>query len=119
MSRLSEKCLCQTNYSVASLVRSEGTVKEAGHRGQVPVDGGQARLHVVFVTGGPGKVDVLLGLGFLGLCKGGLAPPGLLLQHELITEGDLLGQLGSNSAKPVADGFSPAVIPVPQNPKTP
>ena len=88
-----------------------GTVKDAGHRGQVHIDGGQAGLHVVFVAGGPGKVEVSLGFFFLGLFKGCLARPSPLLQHELIVEGDLRGQLGSNQAKPVADGFSPAVVP--------
>ena len=88
-----------------------GTVKDAGHRGQVHIDGGQAGLHVVFVAGGPGKVDVMLGIDFLGLFKVGLAPPGPLLLHELKAQSDLRGQLGSNFAKPVADGFSPAVVP--------
>ena len=86
-------------------------MKEAGHRVQVHIDGSQAGLHVVFVAGGPGKFEVILGISFLGLFKGGLAPPGPLLQHELKAEADLRGQLGSNFAKPVADGFSPAVVP--------
>ena len=75
------------------------------------IDGIQEGLHVVFVAGGPGKREVILGFFFLGLFKGCLAPPSPLLQHELTAKDDLRGQLESNFAKPVADGFSPAVVP--------
>ena len=58
-----------------------GTVKDAGYRGQVHIDGGKAGLHVVFVAGRPGKVYVILGI--LGLFKGEKALAGTLLVFEL------------------------------------